>query len=119
MRTVQAELVDLLIEYAADDYKDDQYRVIEGIVEDAIEEVRNARFPFGYASENELQAQNKEVLSRFKSNVRRIAQYHYDKMGKEGVKTFYEAGQTTTYDSGGTPKSLLRGIIPVAKCVSK
>ena len=81
MRTIKAELVDLLIEYAADDYTDEQYRVIEGIVEDAIEEVRNARYPFGYASENELRAQDKEVLSRFKSNVRRIAQYHYDKIG--------------------------------------
>lgn len=118
MRTIKAELVDLLIEYAADDYTDEQYRVIEGIVEDAIEEVRNARYPFGYASENELRAQDKEVLSRFKSNVRRIAQYHYDKIGKEGVKTFYEAGQTTTWESAGTPKSLLRGIIPVAKRVS-
>lgn len=117
MRTIKAELVDLLIEYAADDYNDEQYRVVEGIVGDAIEEVRNARFPFGFSSESERRSQEKEVLARYKSNVRRISQYHYDKIGKEGVTTFYESGQTTSWEKGGTPNSFFSGIIPVTKRV--
>lgn len=114
-RSTKAELVTLLIEYAADDYVDTQHELIEAIVEDAIAEVRSARYPHGYGSHIELQRQEDEVLTRFKSNIRRIAQYHYDKIGKEGVTTFYESGQTTSWEAGGTPNSFFAGIIPVAR----
>lgn len=117
MKTTKAEIVDLLVAYASDDYTEEQYSVIEAIVEDAIDEVRNARYPSGYKSSSELEKQNQEVLTRFKSNVRRIAQYHYDKIGKEGVTTFYESGQTTSWERGGTPNSFFVGIIPIAKCM--
>ena len=118
MNTKKAELVDLLITYASDDFTEDQFPVIEAIVEDAVDEVRSARYPRGYSSQAELEKQEKEVINRFKSNIRRIAQYHYDKIGKEGVTTFYESGQTTSWEAGGTPNSFFRGIIPIAHVIS-
>ena len=54
-------------------------------------------------------------MKRYKSKIRKIAQYHYDKQGKEGVTSYSESGVSVSYNSAGTPASYLRGIIPVAK----
>lgn len=115
MATTRDELIVGLIKYAADDYREEQSALVESFVDDAIEEVRNARYPFGYETESELKKQDAEILLRYPGNIRRIAQYHYDKIGKEGVTTFYEAGQTTSWEAGGTPDSFFKGIIPMAK----
>ena len=109
------ELISLITAYAADDYKASQNAVIAAIADDAIEEVRHAKFPFGDGSDKET----KYVLEKHASNIRRIAFYHYDKMGKEGVTTFYEAGQTTSWESGGTPNSFFKGILPTAHVIKK
>lgn len=101
--------------YAGDDYKDEQSSLVESIVEDAIEEVRNARYPYGFSNGNERFNQENEVLNRYAGTIRRIMQYHYDKIGKEGVTAFYESGQTTSWEQGGTPDSFFKGIIPVAR----
>ena len=115
MKATRAEIVEQIVEYAADDFTDSQYMLINAIVDDAIDEVRSARFPSGFVSDSQRSKQEDEVLRRYRSNIRRIAQYHYDKMGKEGVTTFYESGQTTSWESGGTPDSFFKGIIPVAR----
>ena len=117
MATTRAELIHVLVAFAGDDYREEQSALIESIVDDAIEEVRQARFPNGVANAQALARQTEDVLLRYPSNIRRIAEYHYDKIGKEGVTTFYEAGQTTSWESGGTPKSYFRGIIPVATII--
>lgn len=118
MSTTRAELVHVLIAYAADDYTPAQRPLVEAMVDDAIEEVRNARFPNGYNSDSECESQTCSVLNHYKTNIRRIAEYHYDKIGKEGVTTFYEAGQTTSWESGGTPDSFFRGIVPIARIIN-
>ena len=118
MNTTRAELVHVLIAYAADDYTPAQRPLVEAMVDDAIEEVRNARFPNGYSSDSECESQIQSVLNRYRTNIRRIAEYHYDKIGKEGVTTFYEAGQTTSWESGGTPNSFFRGIVPIARIIN-
>ena len=117
MGMTRAELIQILYEYASDDYRDNQTALIESMVDDAIDEVRNARFPGGYANEAQLDKQYNDVLMRYTSNIRRIMEYHYDKIGKEGVTTFYEAGQTTSWESGSTPDSYLKGIIPIATII--
>lgn len=111
------EFISILTAYAGDDYKDGQSSLVESIVDDAIEEVRNARFPFGYSDEKEKVSQEKDVLKRYPGSIRRICEYHYDKIGKEGVTTFYEAGQTTSWEKGGTPPSFFHGIIPLARII--
>ena len=109
------ELISLIRAYAMDDYKPSQDAVIAAIADDAIEEVRQAKFPYGDGTDEELEY----VLTKHPSNIRRIACYHYDKIGKEGVTTFYESGQTTSWESGGTPNSFFKGIIPTAKVIKK
>lgn len=119
MDTTREELIYILIQYAADDYKDEQADLIESIVDDAIEEVRNVRYPFGYKTDAQCDRQTEEVLRHYRSNIRRIMEYHYDKIGKEGVTTFYESGQTTSWESGGTPDSYFKGIIPISNVLTK
>lgn len=115
MATTREQLVEILKAYAGRQYDTSQDALIESMVDDAIEEVRNARYPIGYKDEKQRDAQVVQILERYQTNIRRIMEYHYDKIGKEGVTTFYEAGQTTSWESGGTPDSYFKGIIPVAK----
>lgn len=116
MTTTRTDLIAVLTAYAGDDYTESQSVLIESIVDDAIEEVRHARYPGGYANNTQLEKQTNAVLGRYSSNIRRIMEYHYDKIGKEGVTTYYESGQTTSWEAGGTPNSFFVGIIPIAKC---
>lgn len=111
------ELVENLIEYAGDDYVQGDARqasFIRWTVDDAIEEVCNRMYPFGYSDADKAKS---VALARYGQVIRRIAQYHFDKQGKEGVTTFYEAGQTTSYQTGGTPPQFLDDVVPVAKVV--
>lgn len=114
MAATREDLISILTAYAGDDYTSAQAPLVKSIVEDAIEEVRNERYPHGYADEDEKDTQETAVLAKYPSVIRRIMEYHYDKIGKEGVKTFYEAGQTTSWESGGTPPSFLASVIPIA-----
>lgn len=110
------ELISILTAYAGDDYKEEQSSLVESIVDDAIEEVLHVKFPF--AGENaDVEKLEAYILKHHPGVIRRICEYHYDKIGKEGVTTFYEAGQTTSWGSGGTPDSFFKGIIPVSKII--
>lgn len=117
MAVTREELINTLIAYATEDYTEDQQSLVEAIVDDAVEEVRNVRYPFGFLTDEELAEQQTAVMTRYQNNIRRIMEYHYDKIGKEGVTTFYESGQTTSWESGGTPNSYFHGIVPLAKLV--
>lgn len=114
MAMTRDELINILVTYAADDYKEEQDALIESIVDDAIEEVCHAMFPF---ADECTESHKKTAVAKHPSNIRRIMEYHYDKIGKEGVTTFYEAGQTTSWESGGTPDSFFKGIIPQSRIV--
>lgn len=109
------ELISVLTAYASDDYTEAQSSLVEAIIDDAIEEVRKVQFPFGTIKN--IEKMNEYCLTHHSGVIRRIAEYHYDKIGKEGVTTFYESGQTTSWESGGTPDSYFKGIIPIAKLV--
>ena len=117
MGATRGELIERLIDYAGDDYRPEdshQAAFVEYCVDDAIAEVCNEMCPWGL-SETELETYTELALQRYGAVISRIAQYHYDKQGKEGVTTYYEAGQTNSYEEGATPKSYLRNIIPIAK----
>lgn len=110
------ELLDQLIAYAGDDYEKTQFTLLETILEDALEEVVNTMYPFGY-DEKDAEKNRNAALKRYKSVIRRIAEFHYDKQGKEGVSSFTENGVSHNYESSGTPTSYLRGIVPLCKIV--
>ena len=64
MNTTRAELVYILIKYASDDYTDEQRPLVEAMIDDAIEEVRNARFPNGYNNDSVKATESKTYHQR-------------------------------------------------------
>ena len=117
MGATRESLIERLISYAGDDYNpadSNQATFVEDCIDDAISEVCNEMCPWNM-SDNEADKYKAIALKRYTSIIIRIAQYHYDKQGKEGVTTFYEAGQTNSYEEGGTPTSYLKSIVPIAR----
>lgn len=106
-----------LINYAGDDYEPEQDAFLMRLISDATDEVMSEMFPYGFSSLSEEDIARERALKRYRSKIRKIAEYHYDKQGKEGVTSWSEGGVSASYDSSGTPSSYLRGIIPVAKIV--
>lgn len=117
MAMTRDDLVQKLIVYASDDYKEEQLSFVEDCVDSAISEVCNRMYPWGISDETEFETISKKALIKYPWIVNRIAQFHYDKQGKEGVTTFYESGQTTSFGTGGTPDAFFDGIVPIAKVV--
>lgn len=112
----RSELVYKLKVYAADDYTDNQEPFLEDCIDGAIQEVCNEMCPWGMSDED-IEKYQGIALKKYSWVIYRIAQFHYDKQGKEGVTTFYESGQTTSFESGGTPRQFFNGIVPIAKIV--
>lgn len=98
-----------LIEYAGEDYKDDDLSFLINLVEDAAEEVRDAMYPLG---SDDYEKSLSTAYERYPRKIRKIAEYHYDKRGKEGTKSWMENGDSYVYEDSGTPKSYFVGIIP-------
>lgn len=111
------ELFKQLIDYAADDYSAEQDSFLLMIINDALDEVCEEMYPYGFSSESEEKEVREKALKKYRSKIRKIAQYHYDKQGKEGIVSFSENGASVSYESSGTPSSYLRGIIPIAKII--
>ena len=114
------ELINSIIAYAGDDYDETdpkQVASLEFMVDDAIEEVCNEMNPYGEHNDDMRCHVARIALAKYGHVIRRIAMFHYDKQGKEGVTTFYESGQTTSYGGGGTPREYLDCIVPIAKIV--
>lgn len=111
------ELIEKIIKYANDDYTKDQYPFVEDCVDSAISEVCNHMCPWGVNDEQAYKSLKAKALIKYPWVIYRVAQFHYDKQGKEGVTTFYESGQTQSYGTGGTPDSFFETIIPIAKIV--
>lgn len=111
------ELFRKLIDYAADNYDPEQDCFIQTTLEDALEEVCNEMYPWGYSNEKEEKKVKEMALKRYGRIIRKIAEFHYDRQGKEGVVGWSENGGSASYESAGTPPSYLRGIIPMAKIV--
>ena len=110
------DLIAKLTAYAGSDYAEEpgQDQFVYDCVDDAINEVMNEMCPWA-SDASTFSAMQATALARYPWNIYRIAQFHYDKQGKNGVKTFYEAGQTTTFDGGGTPRTFFQGIVPISQ----
>lgn len=111
------DLLRELIEYVGDDYFPEQESFLRMLLSDAMDEVLSEMYPYGFRSDKEEESVREQALKRYKSKIRKIAQYHYDKQGREGVSGWSENGTSVSYESTGTPSSYLRGILPVAKIV--
>ena len=111
------ELLQQLITYAGEDYEESQEPFLVTLLDDALEEVVNFMYPFGFASEDDYIHGKYTALKRYPTKIRKIAEYHYDKRGIEGMSSYSESGFQSTYSDAGTPKSYFRGIVPVALIV--
>ena len=113
----EQKLFQSLKDYAGDDYDESQDSFLLTLIDDAVNEVCCAMYPRGFNSEEQKQKAHNKALLNYESKIRRIAEYHYDKQGKEGVTSYSENGSSASYESSGTPSSYLRGIIPVSVIV--
>lgn len=111
------ELLQQLITYAGEDYEESQEPFLVTLLDDALEEVVNFMYPFGFESEDDYICGKFNALRRYSTKIRKIAEYHYDKRGIEGMSSYSESGFQSTYSDAGTPKSYFRGIVPVASIV--
>ncbi len=111
------DLLRELIEYIGDDYCPEQDSFLLMLVSDAVDEIVSEMYPYGFFSDKEEEKVRERAIKRYKSKIRKIAQYHYDKQGREGATGWSEGGVSVSYDSSGTPSSYLKGIIPIARIV--
>lgn len=109
------ELLRGLIEYIGDDYTEEQKTFLQMLIDDAADEVCEVLYPYGFTSDEETKKAREYAIKRYGSKIRKIAQFHYDKQGKEGITGYSESGASVSYDGAGTPSSYFRGIIPVAR----
>lgn len=58
-----------------------------------------------------------QVPSRYAVKQCEIAQYLYNKQGAEGEVSHDENGIKRTYENGGIPASMLKGIVPYGKVI--
>ena len=111
------KLLQELIEYIGNEYTKEQDFFLRMLLDDAVDEVCEKLYPYGFENDSEAEKAKEYAIKRYGSKIRRIAQFHYDKQGKEGVTGYSESGTSVSYDGAGTPLSYFRGIIPVARIV--
>ena len=110
-------LFNLLVAYVGDDYDSSQDAFLHSLLDGAREEVRNTAYPFGFTDERDRQYQEACVLAKYSNVILKIAEYHYDKIGKEGILGTTENGTYNYYENAGTPNSYLRQVLPQAMFV--
>jgi len=115
--TKKQELFEILVSYAAEDYDSSQaaylMALINGAINEICRELRRTDFEDGEARDAFIEY----VLSKYDDVILKIAEYHYDKQGKQGVLSWTESGAQASYECAGTPKSLFVGIYPTAAIV--
>lgn len=113
----EQKLFQSLKDYAGDDYEESQDSFLLTLIEDATEEVLSRVYPNGFTTSESKKKAHDSVMLNYESKIRRIAEYHYDKQGKEGVTSFSESGSSASYENSGTPESYFHGIIPISTIV--
>ena len=114
---MEGKILQSLIDYAGDDYEKSQDSFLHTLIEDSIEEVCSVMYPNGFSTEEQKRKARSKALLNYESKIRKIAEYHYDKQGKEGVTSYSESGSFASYESSGTPSSYFRGIVPESQII--
>lgn len=112
------ELLMQLIDYAADDYTEEQECFLKSLLANALKEVTRKRYRgYTFANMDDKKKAENSVLANYDEVILKIAKFHYDKQGKEGVISYSENGESASYESAGTPPSFLDDVIPIARIV--
>lgn len=107
---METELLQDVITYLGDEYSEEQDGCILLLIKNAINEVCNRRYPFGYT-----ERQKESVLQKYRNVIFNIAVYLYGKQGAEGENSHSEAGTSRGYESAGIPESYFVSVTPMAK----
>ncbi len=102
------------VEYEESDAKERMEQIMTNCIEDAIHEIAHILYPNGVLSGDKQQSLEEYICNTYKHKIRYIAEYHWDKQGKEGVILYSENDTSSHFESSGTPASYLTGIIPIA-----
>lgn len=110
------ELLLELISYVGEDYSEELDPFLKSLLKNAIKEVTRARYK-GYTFQNVAERKKAEesVLINYDDVILKIAEYHYDKQGNEGVLSYSESGSSFSYENAGTPQSYLSDVIPITR----
>lgn len=110
------ELLLELISYVGEDYSDEIDPFLKSLLKNAIKEVTRARYK-GHTFQNVAERKKAEesVLINYDDVILKIAEYHYDKQGNEGVLSYSESGSSFSYENAGTPQSYLSNVIPITR----
>ena len=116
---IKDDLLQSMIAYADEEYdeadsKERMEQIMLQCIEDAVQEILLVMYPNGYLTDSERAKVEEYILNVYKNKVRYIAEYHWDKQGKEGVILYSENDTSSHFESSGTPASYLTGIIPIA-----
>lgn len=102
------ELLAQLIVYVGEDYKDEQY--LMSLLKNARSEIRRYM-----GIQKPVLEDDYFMVDEYGDLILRIAKFHADKGGKEGVASFTENGIQINYEGAGTPKSYFRHLTPFTK----
>ena len=116
-QTKKQELFNILVSYAAEDYDSSQAGYLMALINGAINEICRELHVTEFADTAARDAFIAYVLCKYDDVVLKIAEYHYDKQGKQGVLSWTESGAQASYECAGTPKSLFVGIYSTAAVV--
>lgn len=114
---MREKLLEELLQYAGEDKETGDEIFLLSLLDDAAEEVCNIMYPYGFRNDSQMQSAIDLAYSKYGRKIKKIAEYHYDKRGKEGVIGFSESGTSASYEASGTPHSYLKGIVPIAQIV--
>lgn len=112
------ELLLDLIAYVGEDYEESQTPFLKSLLKSAIKEVTRARYKgYTFQTSQDRQRAEESVLVNYDDVILKIAKYHYDKQGNEGVTAYSESGSSFSYESAGTPPSYLADVIPITRII--
>lgn len=119
---VKEELMASMVAYADEEYEESEDKakmeiIMSQCIDDAVAEIAHILYPNGILDDTKRETLEQYVLNIYKNKVRYIAEYHFDKQGKEGVILYSENDTSSHFESSGTPASYLKGIIPIATII--
>lgn len=117
---MEDKLLEDMITYLGNDYDPDDEKlngILLLLIKDAIDEVCNIAYPWNYSSSTEETKMKERICNKYRSKIRKIAEYHYGKQAAEGETSHSENGTIRSYESAGTPPSYLSEITPMARLI--
>lgn len=106
----ETSLLNDVVTYLQSDFEEGQQEVLLILIKNAIKEVCNRRYPFGFTPTERL-----NTIDKYYNVIFDIVVYLYGKQGAEGQTSHNENSIARSYASSGIPDTYLSSIVPVVK----